>query len=231
MTRVQIRAVEDPAALAARLIAEGAREAVASRGRAILALSGGSSAPPLLDSLAAEEVPWPHVVLLQVDERVAPDGHDDRNATALVAHLVDRVDIPDRAVHLMPVADREPEEAAVAYQTRLAALQPFAVPVLDVVHLGLGEDGHTASLIPDDPVLGERRASVAATGVYLGRRRVTLTFPVLDLARQRIWLVPGDGKGSALRALRDGDPSMPAGRVEAADDALVITAGADHGLG
>ena len=94
-------------------------------------------------------------------------------------------------------------------------------PVLDLVHLGLGPDGHTASLVPGDPVLDVTDADVALTGVYQGRRRMTLTYPILNRARRILWLVTGSEKAGPLVRLRQGDPSIPAGRVRQ-DQALVL---------
>jgi 6-phosphogluconolactonase len=154
------------------------------------------------------------VQLFQVDERAAPAGHEDRNATALGAHLLDRVDLPPANVHLMPVEERD-LDAAAADHARLLATLAGAPPVLDVAHLGIGTDGHTASLVPADPVLELVDRDVAATGSYQGRRRMTLTFPALDRARRIRWSVTGAHKAEALERLMAGDRGIPAGRVRA----------------
>jgi 6-phosphogluconolactonase len=155
---------------------------------------------------------WDRVDLFQVDERVAPDGDPDRNLTQISANL------PGEAVarlRPMPVTEQDLDAAAVRYE----ALMPKP---LDLVHLGIGPDGHTASLVPGDPVLEVADRLVALTGgEYQGRRRMTLTYPALATARQVFWLVAGEDKRDALAKLLDGDPSIPAGRVEA-DDGLAL---------
>lgn len=182
---------------------------VADRGRFALAVSGGSTPMRMLRALTLEDVPWDRVDLLQVDERVAPDGAADRNLTAL------RESLPAPArVHPMPVERGDLEAAAKRYAETLASVAG-SPPVLDLVHLGLGDDGHTASLVPGDPVLDVRDREVAISGPYQGRRRMTLTYPALDRARQVLWLVTGEGKAAMLARLHAGDAAIPAGRVRA----------------
>ncbi len=200
------------AAEAASVIARAAREAVAARGRFTLAVSGGHTPGKMLRALAAEVVPWDAVSLFQVDERIAPAGAPERNATELREALLIRVPLPAARVHLMPV-ERADLGAAARDYARLLVAECGAPPVLDLVHLGLGPDGHTASLVPGDPVLGVTAEDVALAGPYQGCRRMTLTYPVLDRARQRLWVVTGATKKDALRRLRAGDGSIPAGRV------------------
>jgi len=191
---------------------------VADRGRFALAVSGGSTPMRMLRALTLEDVPWDRVDLLQVDERVAPDGAADRNLTAL------RESLPAPArVHPMPVERGDLEAAAKRYAETLASVAG-SPPVLDLVHLGLGDDGHTASLVPGDPVLDVRDREVAISGPYQGRRRMTLTYPALDRARQVLWLVTGEGKAAMLARLHAGDAAIPAGRVRAAR----ATVFADH---
>jgi 6-phosphogluconolactonase len=152
------------------------------------------------------------VSIFQVDERVAPDGDPDRNLTAIHAALPDAA---FRRLRPMPVSDPDLDAAAAAYETRL----PYR---LDVVHLGLGPDGHTASLVPGDPVLDVVERRVALTvGEYEGRRRMTLTYPALEAARRIVWLVAGADKRYALARLVEGDRSIPAGRVHAQDATVV----------
>jgi 6-phosphogluconolactonase len=162
--------------------------------------------------LADEGVPWEATEIFQVDERIAPNGHPDRNLTHLEATF------PPRALerlHPMPVDDEDLESAAALYADQLPG-------EIDLVHLGIGPDGHTASLVPDDPALEvtDRRVALTA-GDYEGRRRMTLTYPTLAAARRILWLVTGDDKRDALAKLLDGDHSIPAGRVEARDELLL----------
>jgi 6-phosphogluconolactonase len=215
---------------AAALIAAEARAAVVARGRFILAVSGGHTPWLMLRALAGEPVPWPEVHLIQVDERVAPAGDPDRNLTHLRESLLTRVPLRPEQVHAMPVEASDLEAAAKSY-ARLLREVAGSPPVLDLVHLGLGPDGHTASLVPGDPVLDVTDADVALTGVYQGRRRMTLTYPILNRARRILWLVTGGEKAGPLVRLRAADASIPAGRVRQ-DQALVLAdRAAASGLG
>jgi len=204
--------VDAVARRAAALIAAEAREAVAARGRFVLAVSGGHTPWVMLRALAGEDVPWDGLHLFQVDERVAPAGDPDRNWTHLRESLLDRAPLRPGQAHAMPVESPDLAAAAARYAQTLGEIagQP---PVLDVVHLGLGPDGHTASLVPGDPALDVTDADVALTGVYQGRRRMTLTYPVLNRARRVLWVVTGTEKAGMLSRLSAGDPSIPAGRV------------------
>ncbi len=205
--------VDSVAQAAAAVIASEARKAIAARGRLLLAVSGGHTPWLMLRALANQEVPWNAVHVYQVDERVAPEGDPDRNLTHLRESLLQRAPLRPEQIHAMPVEAADLEAAAARYAR---ALQEIAgsPPVLDLVHLGLGPDGHTASLVPGDPVLEVTDRDVALTGVYQGRRRMTLTYPMLNRARRVLWVVTGKDKTEALRRLRDGDPSIPAGRVQ-----------------
>ena len=211
---------ESAARRAAELIASDARAAVEARGRFAFAVSGGHTPWQMLRALADEDVPWQAVHLFQVDERVAPAGHPDRNLTHIGESLLGRVPLPPGHLHAMPVEEPDLEAAAARYARELAGVVGTSA-VLDLVHLGLGPDGHTASLVPGDPVLAVRGADVAPTGVYQGRRRITLTYPVLHRARRIVWLVTGAEKAGMLVRLRAGDPSIPAGQVRQ-DRALLI---------
>jgi 6-phosphogluconolactonase len=210
---VEIEVLPDADAVARRgaeYVAEEAKTAVADHGRFTFAVSGGRTPWAMFAHLAGQ-MPWEKVTIYQVDERVAPDGDPDRNLTQLERSLP-----PGGAadVRAMPVESADLEQAAASYASAL----PDA---FDLVHLGLGPDGHTASLVPGDPVLEVMDRPVAVTGEYQGRRRMTLTYPALARANQVLWLVTGEDKVDALRRLRDGDRSIPAGRVEAAS-ALIL---------
>jgi 6-phosphogluconolactonase len=208
------------ASRAAAVIAEQARGAVQARGRFLMAVSGGHTPWVMLRELANESVPWEGVHVFQVDERIAPDGDPDRNLTHLQASLLEHAPLDPKHIHAMPVELPDSQVAAAQYARTLESLAG-APPVLDLVHLGLGPDGHTASLIPGDPVLQVTDRDVAVTGVYMGRSRMTLTYPVLNRARQVLWVVTGAEKVKALSQLEGADPSIPGGRI-ARDHALVL---------
>lgn len=211
--KVEVLADADAVAQAAAdIIAADARAAVAARGRFVIAVSGGQTPWVMLRALARKDLPWPGVHMLQVDERVAPAGDADRNLTHLRESLLEHAPLPPTQIHAMPVEAVDLLAAAGRYAVTLRGLAGTP-PVLDIVHLGLGPDGHTASLVPGDPVLDVIDADVALTGVYQGRRRMTLTYPTLDRARRVLWLVTGAGKAGMLARLREGDRSIPAGRV------------------
>ena len=205
---------------AAAIIAGEARAAVAARGRFVVAFSGGHTPWQMLRVLAGEEVPWNDVHVVQVDERVAPAGDPDRNLTHLRESLMKHAPLRPEQVYAMPVESSDLEAAAMRYAVTLREIAG-SPPVLDLGHLGLGSDGHTASLVPGDAVLDITDADVALTGVYQGRRRMTLTYPILNRSRRILWLVTGSEKAGMLVRLRDGDPSIPAGRVHR-EQALVL---------
>ena len=212
---MQIEVVADANAAAQRaaeLIAAEARTAVAERGRFVMAVSGGHTPWLMLRALADEEVPWARIHIIQVDERVAPEGHPDRNLTHIRQSLLEHAPVRPEQVHAMPVEARDLTDGATRYVRTLEEMAG-SPPVLDFVHLGLGPDGHTASLVPGDPVLDVTDTDVALTGIYQGRRRMTLTYPILNRARRILWLVTGSEKAETLVRLRAGDPSIPAGRV------------------
>lgn len=200
-------------AAAATFIAARVREAMVRRPRFAMALSGGSTPVPMLDALSVADVPWETVHIFQTDERAVPLGDPDRNLTQLQRHLVDRLSGRVGGMHAMPVDDPAGLGAAADAYGRLLRDVAGVPPALDLVHLGLGADGHTASLVPGDPVLDETVADVACTGPYRGHRRLTLTFPVLERARCIVWLVTGATKADVLARVAAGDATTPAGRV------------------
>ncbi len=207
--------VADDAATAARAAAEWIatclRADVARHGRAVVAFSGGESPRPMLQALGALSLPWTQLVVLQVDERVAPPGSDARNLTTLAAALPK---LPVSRLHAMPVeCDDDLDAAARAYETLLEAMAGTP-PVLDLVHLGLGDDGHTASLFAADPALEVVDRGVVVTAVQGGYRRMSLALPVLSRARRRLWLVTGASKARTLATLlRDEDAAAGGGIV------------------
>ena len=208
------------AARAAELIASDARSAIAARGAFTFAVSGGRTPWEMLRLLGEMEVPWHEVQLFQVDERFAPTGDPDRNFTHIGETLLSRAELPLNRIHAMPVEEPDLAAAVARYIASLAAVAG-SPPVLDLVHLGLGPDGHTASLVPGDPVLDVVDADVAVTGVYQNRRRMTLTYPSINRARRILWVVTGADKAAMLERLKAGDKSIPAGRVDQARAVLL----------
>jgi 6-phosphogluconolactonase len=211
---------EAVARAAAVTIAADARAAVAARGRFIMAVSGGKTPWIMLRALAGEQVPWKDVHVFQVDERIAPAGDPDRNLTHLRASLLEHAPLPPQQIYAMPVELADLEAAAKQYAQTLEQVAG-SPPVLDLAHLGMGPDGHTASLVPGDPVRNITDAAVGLTGVYMGRRRMTLTYPVLNRSRRILWLMTGIEKVAMLPRLLEGDTTIPAGRISR-DQAVVL---------
>jgi 6-phosphogluconolactonase len=205
---------------AAKAIAEAARAAVAAHGRFVMAVSGGRTPWQMLRALANEEVPWINVHVVQVDERIAPAGDPERNLTHLRESLLEHAPLPVEQIYAMPVKEADLEAAVRGYAGTLQQIAGTP-PVLDLAHLGLGPDGHTASLVPNDPVLNVTDRDVALTGLYQNRRRMTLTYPMLNRSRRILWVVTGADKAEMLVRLRDGDVSIPAGRIRR-EQALVM---------
>ncbi len=208
----------DPDAIAAKAagyVAGRARAAAAATGRFTFAVSGGHTPWAMFSALAGEEMPWEQVHVYQVDERVAPAGDPDRNLT----HLHESLGSAPATVHPMPVNDADLAAAAAVYGADLPDR-------FDLLHLGLGPDGHTASLVPGDPVLEVTDALVGLTQPYQGHRRMTLTYPALARADQLLWLITGTDKREPLARLLAGDQSIPAGRVQAARSLVLADAAA-----
>ncbi len=200
---------------AATYVARRARDCVAAKGAFIFAISGGATPWAMFRELSVMDVPWDRVTLYQVDARIAPEGDATRNLTNLLASL----GTASPTIEAMPVNDEDLVGAAARY----GALLPEH---FDLVHLGLGPDGHTASLIPGDPVLHEVERLVALTGIYHDERRMTLTYPAIARANQLLWLVAGEEKRAPLALLLAGDESIPAGRVVAASSLVMADAAA-----
>lgn len=205
----ELRKFDDAGALArsaAAFVAVRARQAVAAKGNFTFAVSGGRTPWTMFAELGSCHMPWAHTVIYQVDERVAPENDPDRNLTNLMAAIANAQTPP--LIMAMPVNADDLDAAAKEYGAMLPAR-------LDMVHLGLGPDGHTASLIPGDPVLDVTDRPIALTEPYQGRRRLTMTYPALARADQILWLITGEDKQGPLKLLLEGDTSIPAGRVEA----------------
>jgi 6-phosphogluconolactonase len=215
----QVVVLPDPASMAVaaadHVVAHAARS-VAFNGRFHFAVSGGRTPQAMFEQLSDRDMPWGATTIYQVDERIAPIDDPDRN----LAHLTEALAGVPATVVAMPVEEPDPLVAAQQYAEQLP--ESF-----DLVHLGLGPDGHTASLVPDDDVLAVDDRLVALTSsIYQGRRRMTLTYPALARAAQLLWLVSGSSKARALKQLLAGDPSMPAGRVTAGGSVVMADSSA-----
>jgi len=206
------------AAAAARFVADRARDYIEASGRFTFAVSGGRTPWAMFDRLIEADLAWERIHIYQVDERIAPDGDPDRNLTQLLDRLPPLV-----SLHPMPVTSADISAAAREYAASLPAR-------FDLIHLGLGTDGHTASLVPGDPVLAIDDQDVGVTREYMGHRRMTLTYPVINRASGVLWLVSGSDKVDALARLLSQDQGIPAGRV-AASDQLVFADRAAHPSG
>jgi 6-phosphogluconolactonase len=192
----------------------------AGRGGATLALSGGRTPKSVLERLAALDLPWDRISVFQVDERIAPPNHADRNRTHAEAALVAPIEAHPTSFRWMPVEEPNLDAAARRYADTIRAVAG-SPPALGTVHLGLGADGHTASLFPGSPLVAERKREVVVTEPYQGRRRMTLTLPVLNRARRILWVVTGADKRTALAGLIAGDARVVGSRVRR-DGALVL---------
>ena len=211
------------AARAAQIIASDARAAVAARGHFVMAVSGGRTPWQMLRALANEEMPWANVHVVQVDERIAPAGDKDRNLTHLRESLLSHAPIPENQIHAMPVEAADLDQACRDYTALLNSICGNPA-IIDLAHLGLGPDGHTASLIPGDPVCEVHDAEVALTGFYQNRRRMTLTYPILNRSRHVLWVVTGAEKAPMLPRLLAGDAGIPAGPIAQANATLLADA-------
>jgi len=212
---MKIRILKDADAVAneaARVIATFARKVVVERGRFVMAVSGGKTPWKMLRILEKEDIPWKKFHLFQVDERVAPPGHADRNLTELRECFFSNAVMSKDHMYAMPVEADDLESGAKQYAGLMRKISG-SPPVLDLIHLGLGNDGHTASLIPGDPILQEEDADVGITGIYQGRKRMTLTYPIINRARNILWIVTGAQKAPMLKRMLEADTSIPAGRV------------------
>lgn len=231
-----LNTVASVAQRAAEVIAAEAKSVVAARGRFVMGVSGGHTPWLMLRALADIDMPWSAVQIVQIDERVAPTGHPDRNITHLRESFFDHTLLPADHIHEMPVEAADLEAATAQYASTLRRIAG-SPPILDLAHLGLGPDGHTASLVPGDPVLNVVSADVAMTAVYQGRRRMTLTYPLINRSRRVLWVVTGGEKASMLSRFLEGDASIPSARIcrkralLIADDAAAANASAERARG
>jgi 6-phosphogluconolactonase len=212
---------------AARWVADTISAAVTARSRCFLALAGGETPRACYQTLSGppfhDDVPWAAVHVYWSDERLVPRDDPASNYGMARAALLDRVPIPREQIHPAPVSEPDGRAAAEAYARELAALprDPGGRPRFDLILLGLGEDGHTASLFPGDPALDDQESWVRA--VHAGKpppNRITFTLPVINAARVILFLVQGAGKRSALQAVRRRDPRLPASHVQPIDGEL-----------
>ncbi len=192
----------------------------AQRGRCIIALSGGRTVWRMLRDLGRLRIHWHDLQVFQVDDRVVAENDDRRHARQIADLLIAPAMLRAAQFHAMPV-ERSNLEAGAEEYARLLGEHGGTPPVLDVVQLGIGADGHTASLVPGDRLLAAHDRDVGISAPYQGVARMTLTFRVLDSARHRLWLVTGADKAAALRKLWVGDASVPAGRV-ARESAIIF---------
>jgi 6-phosphogluconolactonase len=218
---------------AAEVMAAAICAAIGRADRCLVALSGGSTPRPVFEALAAQDLLWEKVTILQVDERIVPDGDPARNLAGqrdALGHLgADWLPLPvEDLLEIRPDDPDGSEQTAAVLDAFSTALVEVAgdPPVLDLVHLGLGDDGHTASLVPGDPLVDELRSYVGLTAEYNGTRRVSLTRPVLDRARMVVWLVSGATKAGPLGRLLAGDLSIPAGLIRPAHSVVLADADA-----
>lgn len=205
MVTKSVADAETAAREATRIIEMAASTAISERGSFSFAVSGGKTPWRTLELLSDSSLNWSKTSLFQVDERIAPTGSPERNLTHLVLSLPLMC---QAAIRPMPVGAQDLETAAQTYE--------YSLPDrFDLIHLGLGPDGHTASLVPGDRVLEVRDRAVALTdGEYQGTRRMTFTYRPLNAARKILFLVTGKGKEDALRKLIAQDPEIPAGRID-----------------
>ena len=216
---------ESLARAGAEFLIEVANDASMEKGLFTMALSGGSTPRRMLEIVReTDDVPWEQVHIFQVDERIAPLGHPDRNSVMISGSLLTQ-SFRNRnrlaGLWLMPVETDDHEQAAARYQNQLEQItgQPAT---LDLILLGLGDDGHTASLVPGDPVLDVTDRDVAITANYRGRQRMTFTRPVIQRARKQLWLVSGANKKRALDQFLSNDSTIPASQVLGVDATVIV---------
>ena len=226
---MQVRRYPDARQLsraAAELIVDDCQGVLAKRaGNYTLGLSGGKTPPLMFDALVGLSVPWSRVHVFQVDERVAPSCSKDRNFTQLREHLLARVEIPDENIHPMPVESEDVELACRRYEEAIHRVTNGGPP--DLLQLGLGDDGHTASLAPGDPILDVSDRDVWHVERFNGLPRMSMTLPIINRAERLVWLATGSARADMCRRLVHGDPTIPAGLVS--QDNVVLFVDTDAG--
>jgi 6-phosphogluconolactonase len=216
------------AAGAAAYLEQEIRDALTHQKSFSLAISGGRTPWEMLKILSKADLPWKRVNLFQVDERVAPDGHADRNLTQLFQAIVGTPMVTQLRIFPMPVLAEDLEEGCREYTQVLDEITESKG--LDLIHLGLGSDGHTASLVPEDGVMEVQDRLVACTqNTYQGRIRMTLTYPLLNAAKQLLWIVTGSEKQEMVKRLLQQDPSIPAGSIRQENALLMVDQAAMEG--
>ena len=231
----EIALSRDAAALAeeaARRFVAAAGAAIGARGRFTVALSGGSTPKALFRLLAAapykEQIDWSKLHLFWGDERTVPPGDEQSNYRMTRENLLSQVPIPEGQIHRIVAENPDHEAAADAYATTLRqifALADGEFPRFDLIHLGLGTEGHTASLFPGSPALAERERLVAAPWVEkLDSFRITLTPPTLNAAREVQFLAAGAEKADIVRSILRGpkNPNELPAQVVAPEDGRLI---------
>ena len=212
---------EQVAARAAAYLEQEIRDALTYQKSFSLAISGGRTPWEMLKILSKVDLPWQRINLFQVDERVAPDGHPDRNLTQLFQAIAGTAMVTQLRIFPMPVTAEDLDASAQEYTDVLNEVTEGKG--LDILHLGLGSDGHTASLVPGDGVLEIKNRLVACTqNSYQGRIRMTLTYPLLNAAKQILWIVTGSEKKEMVQRMLQQDPSIPAGRIQQENALLLV---------
>jgi 6-phosphogluconolactonase len=218
MKQLETEVLNDPERLAQRAAEWLAAAAKASRDRFVVALSGGSTPKRMYQILAGMDLPWQRTHWFWGDERFVPPDDVLSNYRMAREALFDHAPVPAANIHPVPTQGLEPEAAAAAYEAELKRfyggerLDP-AQPVFDITLLGLGPDGHTASLFPGTAVLAERHKWVAAVIGAKDEARITFTYPLLESSRHIAFLVAGAEKRRMLGLLLGGDREIPAGRL------------------
>lgn len=210
-----VEILSDKAALVQRsleLVLEKFRQSIAERNRFTLALSGGSTPKPLYEAMATQDLPWDKVQVFWGDERYVPPDHPDSNEGMARKAWLNHVPIPAANIHAMPTDAADPTIAAQCYEQELQQvfqLQPGEIPALDVILLGMGDDGHTASLFPHTEAL-QVHDRLITVGNKDGQPRITFTAPLINQARCVIFMVAGASKQAALAQIFASDADSSA---------------------